>query len=254
MYKLFSIAEKYNEIVVWGYGNRGKIVLYELEKNLPHKSLYVCDREPCSDSKHTVLLPEEAYKLYPKALFVVGSCLFRRSIIAEMQSLGIPDDNILFGFNIFLPKKRLNNLDYHLTEHCILNCASCSHFSNLAEVEFADFDTFERDVKQIAKVFNKDIYNFNLLGGEPLLHPDIEKFIIAARSILPKSIINIITNGVLLPKMPDSFWVTCHSHNVKIAMTHFPVKTNMTVIEEKAKEFNVLMEYKKNPRFWIKRC
>jgi hypothetical protein len=255
MYKLFEIAEKYDDIVVWGYGHHGKMIFNRLWKNLSHKSLYICDNKPCSDSNPVILLPDEAYRLYPKALFVVGSDIFRWSILANMQNLGIPDDNI-FSKKIILTnltkKTTLNNLDYHITEHCNLNCASCSHFSNLAKEEFADFETFERDMKQIAKIFNKDITSFCLLGGEPLLNPDIKKFLIAARAILPQSLISIITNGILLPKMSNDFWATCREHKIEIHITSFPIKINTIAIEEKSKEFGVVVGYKENPRYWDK--
>jgi MoaA/NifB/PqqE/SkfB family radical SAM enzyme len=246
MHKLFEAAEKYDDIVVWGYGECGKIMFNELQENLPHKSLHICDNKHSSNSSPIILKPSEAYKLYPKALFVIGSDLFRRSIIAEMQNLGIPSDNIFFKKTI------LNNLDYHITEHCNLNCASCSHFSNLAKEEFADFETFERDMKQIAKIFNKNIICFNLLGGEPLLNPDIKKFIATARAILPESNIQIITNGILLPKMPNDFWTACETARIEIHITHFPIKINTIAIEEKSKKFNVAIKYKENPGHWDK--
>jgi molybdenum cofactor biosynthesis enzyme MoaA len=44
-----------------------------------------------------------------------------------------------------------------------------------------------------------------LLGGEPLLHPDITKFIKYAKRYFPETLIGIGTNGILLPKMKNKF-------------------------------------------------
>jgi len=247
MYKLLEKAEKYDDIVVWGFGGRGKYLFNLLQNNFPNKSLHLCDRAKHTNHNYTILLPENAYEQYQNALFVVGIEIQKRSIIDDMRKLGIP------AGNIFLLRGVTHNLDYHLTEHCNLNCIGCCHFSNLAKEEFADLETFEKDTRQIAKIFNQNLYSYNLLGGEPLLHPDIEKFAIAARTILPKSIIRILTNGILLPNMPDSFWVTCNSNNIDINVTHLPIKINLPLIEKKRKEFGVVVIYTNEERAWSKK-
>jgi molybdenum cofactor biosynthesis enzyme MoaA len=45
-----------------------------------------------------------------------------------------------------------------------------------------------------------------LMGGEPLLHPELERFFPAARTAFPSAKIKIVTNGILLSKKEDSFW------------------------------------------------
>ena len=45
----------------------------------------------------------------------------------------------------------IESLEYHITDHCNLNCAGCSHFSPLAKPWFVDPDTFEEEWKEVAK-------------------------------------------------------------------------------------------------------
>jgi hypothetical protein len=90
--------------------------------------------------------------------------------------------------------------DVHLTDHCNLNCAGCNHFSPLCrEGRFADLGVFARDMGRMSALFADRSPIVHLLGGEPMLHPDVEKFLPIARAAFPKSVIQIVTNGLLLP-------------------------------------------------------
>jgi len=60
-----------------------------------------------------------------------------------------------------------------------------------------------------------------LLGGEPLLHPAITDFFDAARAIFPDIIIDAITNGVLVPKMPDAFFESMKKNRVAVAVSPY---------------------------------
>jgi GDP-L-fucose synthase len=68
--------------------------------------------------------------------------------------------------------------EFHLTEHCNLKCKRCSHFCNVAEKEFLDIAVFERDVARMRELCgDDDLFEIHLLGGEPLLHPQITDFV-----------------------------------------------------------------------------
>jgi MoaA/NifB/PqqE/SkfB family radical SAM enzyme len=85
-----------------------------------------------------------------------------------------------------------------------------------------------------------------LLGGEPLLHPEIAGVIETARAYFPETEIGILTNGLLLPKMNADFWDCCREHDIKITITRYPVKIDIAAIKETAKNagvrLNVLYE------------
>ncbi|WP_242003149.1 hypothetical protein [Brachyspira aalborgi] len=47
-------------------------------------------------------------------------------------------EDINFQLDRITPKANIDFVEIHLAEHCNLNCQCCSHFSNLAEPEFAN--------------------------------------------------------------------------------------------------------------------
>ena len=101
-----------------------------------------------------------------------------------------------------------------------MNCKGCGHFSPLASEWFANLEEYSRDLEQVNKLLT--IREIRLMGGEPLLHPNIESFLLFTRSCLPKSDIRLVTNGILLHEMSDSFWKTCKSCSVTIEVTVYP--------------------------------
>lgn len=102
------------------------------------------------------------------------------------------------------PKVRLFGIEYNLTEHCNLSCYHCDHASPLMAKTFASLEDYERDVTTIAEAVH--VEEFRLVGGEPLLHPQLLDFMKIAHSIGIGDSIKIYTNGQLLHTMPDEFW------------------------------------------------
>jgi molybdenum cofactor biosynthesis enzyme MoaA len=70
----------------------------------------------------------------------------------------------------------LRYVEYHLVEHCNLDCTGCGHFSPFAQEQFADPRSFEKDPAQLARLFG-NIGKIRLMGGEPLLHPEPGAFL-----------------------------------------------------------------------------
>jgi organic radical activating enzyme len=136
-------------------------------------------------------------------------------------------------------KKELQYLEFHITDHCNLKCKGCGHLSNIADEYFADASDFERDMVRLSKIF-KNIDRIRLLGGEPLLHPDLNSFIKSARRSFPSAVLNIVTNGLLLEKADKSFWDTCRETNLTIDLTVYPpLRKKVSHLVELAKKNNV---------------
>jgi molybdenum cofactor biosynthesis enzyme MoaA len=95
-------------------------------------------------------------------------------------------------------EKRKVFFEYHIVEHCNLNCRSCSHFSTLAEPFYLDIQEFSRDLRQMKNIVGEHIARVSICGGEPLLHPGISEFITEAHAIFPNVGRRIMTNGILL--------------------------------------------------------
>lgn len=108
-----------------------------------------------------------------------------------------------------------------MVDHCNLNCKGCDHLSPIADKWFADPNDYARDLQQLRKLFS-GIHRICLLGGEPLLHPKIVRFLFSTRSCFPKADIEIMTNGILLDSMPDSFWNACKETSTAIILDVYP--------------------------------
>ncbi len=120
---------------------------------------------------------------------------------------------------IFLPT--LKYLETHLTDHCNLNCKACSHYCNIAPECFANIDEFKINLLRLSKIFS-NIETIRLMGGEPLLHPDINLFLKAARNLFPDSKIKLVTNGIMLQRMSTDFWQTCKQNGIMIDISKYP--------------------------------
>jgi organic radical activating enzyme len=118
-------------------------------------------------------------------------------------------------------KPPLLYLEFHLADHCNLNCKGCGHFSPIAEKKFADLNDYKRDMKQLQRLFS-NIRVIVLMGGEPLLNLQIGSFLFVTRSCFPKANIQILTNGILLPQMSETFWNACRCYSVDIGITIYP--------------------------------
>ena len=126
----------------------------------------------------------------------------------------------------------------NLVEHCNLNCKGCLHYCPLVEEEvYVEVEQFNKDMHELARKLI--IGRLRLMGGEPLLHPQIDVFIKVARTAFPFTDIYLHTNGLLLPEMPEAFWQACRENRVRISISKYPVITN-----DKASEWLELIENK----------
>jgi len=119
-------------------------------------------------------------------------------------------------------RPRLSYVEVHLTDHCNLNCRGCSHFSPLADVWYADIGSHERDMRRLSHLFD-NVDRIRLMGGEPLLHPQVSSFLAVTRRHLPHADICLVTNGLLLFTMEPSFWRSCKTCRVVIDLTLYPI-------------------------------
>ena len=133
----------------------------------------------------------------------------------------------------------MHHVGIHIAEHCNLSCKYCCHFSCIAQKEFYDLDKFKQDIDRMSFVFDKKLAELQLFGGEPLLNPQINKYIELSRQYFPKTRINIITNATLLDEMDKTFWETLNKTDTNIIPSIYPVKINWKSVLDKAEKYNV---------------
>lgn len=124
-----------------------------------------------------------------------------------------------------------------------MNCRGCDNFAPLAPEKNVDTAVFERDCARISELAGGKIEELQMLGGEPLLHPNIAVFPEIARKYFKEAPIKIVTNGLLLKKQPDEFWDNCRRNNIQIVVTKYPVNIDHKGMEDLAKSHGVSFEY-----------
>jgi len=116
-------------------------------------------------------------------------------------------------------------LDIHVVDHCNLRCAGCLHFAPLAQKRFLDLEEYDRDLEMLAAVDGIEGY-FScicLMGGEPLLHPQVDEIVRITRKRLEHEPIMLSTNGLLLKRMGDAFWETLVECDVELSISPYPI-------------------------------
>lgn len=141
--------------------------------------------------------------------------------------------------NIIKLRTFLRHIEFEIVEHCNLNCKACSHFSNICEKKFVDARVIGSHFNKISKLFGFT-YEACILGGEPLLHPDIIDIIEYTRMRFPFSRIKLVTNGLLLDKMSDAFFLSCHKNKIQIFVTKYPpIENKIDKIKEILSSFKI---------------
>lgn len=148
-------------------------------------------------------------------IYVIPYALYCRADLGE----DISSDPILYFYHDILPE--LMQLEFHLADHCNLNCKGCSHFSNLVtHPVFADKKQFSKDITQLASQFSH-IHSFYLLGGEPLLNHELGDYIQLVHSAFPYTQIVIVTNGILLLPLKENVIQIIRKNHVHISISDY---------------------------------
>lgn len=246
-------------IVIYGAGGYGRNVYQYLHREFDIKinCFAVSSKERVKSEKIEgidVLTIEEAAKDYAQSILVVAA-----SEQKQKEMIDLAEDqgfkNIYLILNEFhrymqseLNTKRLEplkklNFEIHIADHCNLNCKGCYHFSPLSKECFLSVEEFEMDFEQMFKICGDKVSHITLLGGEPLLHPQIVDFICVVRKYFESCELEILTNGILLKDMNERFWNACVNHNVILSCTKYPVKVDYELLEKIADTYKLRIEY-----------
>lgn len=122
-------------------------------------------------------------------------------------------------------KPRLTKMEFHLADHCNLNCDLCNHFCNLETMKsFPNIENVEKDLKRLKELY-WGIGTLYLVGGEPFLNPDFDKYCDMVRRIFPDSDITVITNGILVGKQNEKTFSKLNAmriNEIKLLVSKYP--------------------------------
>ena len=128
--------------------------------------------------------------------------------------------------NYLLRRELPISINLHLTDHCNLNCKGCSHFAPIAKKYFLSENELILTLKRINRFGDNVVKEFCLMGGEPLLHPNLLKLLQLCREYLPVLPIKIISNGLLIMELDDIIWETCSKLGISVEITCYPIAYN----------------------------
>jgi len=140
-----------------------------------------------------------------------------------------------------------DRLEFHLANHCNLNCAYCNHYSPLWPASFSNPEQVRKDLARLAALTGGRIArDIIVLGGEPLLNPDAHHYFSMIRNYSATANIVLVTNGILLPDMGDDFWNACQKEKVEIHISCYPIKLQTEKITDLCAEYNIKLVWDKD--------
>ncbi|MCL1797139.1 MAG: radical SAM protein [Eggerthellaceae bacterium] len=134
----------------------------------------------------------------------------------------------------------------NILDHCNLNCIGCDHFAPLAQERFVALEDIKSDLQQMSLLTKGKVGRIGIMGGEPLLHPNLPEILPVARKAFPETIIQVVSNGLLLLKQTDEFWNICKKHDITIVVTKYPLNLDHDKMLETANAWQVKFQFKGN--------
>lgn len=231
--KIFNILQgilpqlQSKKVIIFGTGE-GSAEVFSALKHISVDIAYFVDNDSqkCGISIFGKVIhnPEELLNEEKDDILVLIASSADDEISSQLDKMGFIKNSDFYSIicaNTQKAKNALPILVIPIVDHCNLNCKACGAYSPIVEPGFTKLSQYIRDLDRMSELF-ENIPRITILGGEPLLHPDINQFICSTRQFFPSSDIDVTTNGILLSKMPESFWKTLNKYSVRIEVSLYP--------------------------------
>lgn len=136
-------------------------------------------------------------------------------------------------YNITMDRKskvNIESLEISVSYHCNLSCKGCSHCSPLFKIKYFDINKEIDKLKILSKSLNINI--IKLIGGEPLLNPQIDLIIKKLKEEYIGKKIYVATNGLLLSKMSNYFWENIDGLEISIYNPKFEESIHKLIVNK----------------------
>ncbi|MBW4426146.1 MAG: radical SAM protein [Nostoc desertorum CM1-VF14] len=130
--------------------------------------------------------------------------------------------------------------EINVVHHCNLSCRGCSHLSPGLPKYIVDPENIYRDLSLLSKSYIPR--GVKLVGGEPLLHPNIIEVIDAIRKSGITKFVKMVTNGHLLSKAPDIFWEKIDAIEISLYPSKAINPETLKTLKQKAKDSKTILE------------
>jgi len=216
---------KDKQIVLFGAGNEGVCAVDIFRKNGITPDCFCDNYKQGEKIGLPIISTTELATHYKDAMIIITAIGYMDEIIAELTKIGIKKEQIITDFRTHLYKQPyLAYYEINIVDHCNISCLGCSHFSPVAEERISPLEIVKSDLQRMSELTAQNVDEIHILGGEPLLHPDINDILITAREAFPNTIISVITNGILLFKQDETFWKVCKNNKITIEVTKYPIE------------------------------
>lgn len=132
---------------------------------------------------------------------------------------------------------------------CNLSCKGCSNYSDLRLNGVVNWNECKSWLTNWLSVI--DINEFSIIGGEPMINPYINDWLVGARELMPTTKIILTTNGLLLGK---NFEVVETLNNIGNSLLKITVHIeNNKIINDNIKKIFDLYEFEPTVEYGIQR-
>lgn len=127
----------------------------------------------------------------------------------------------------------------NVTSYCQNRCIGCNHLIPIANsYAHIDPETMRRDLAIMTKIVHFDRYN--LVGGEPTLHPEIVRCLQIVRESGITDYVTITTNGQNFARLPDALY---QNVNELIVTPYKLTADEVKYITDKCTQFGVTLSW-----------
>lgn len=100
---------------------------------------------------------------------------------------------------------KLSYLEFYITNFCNIDCAYCNRFNNYNFRGHMEYEPYLADFEKWSKIIQLEDM-VRIMGGEPLLHPDLEGWIRTIRHYWPDiKTFRLSSNGTMLYKTKNLY-------------------------------------------------
>ena len=113
-------------------------------------------------------------------------------------------------------KYRIKRLDFNVAYACNLACKGCISLSDFDRRGVESLKDIQEQCDTWSKILDPSV--ISIFGGEPLMHPRIQKVLEAIRKAWPEAVIRFITNGYLLRRYNPEMWFGFGSLEMQVSI------------------------------------
>lgn len=156
----------------------------------------------------------------------------------------------------FFNKKQLNipQIEFCITTKCTLRCKDCCALIPDLDTKKRSEMNFENFKKQLDNLLNAvdSIRHLVILGGEPLLNPDLPQMLEYAANQEKIFFIQLISNGTMLPSKKLLDVMSNYNNRIYLYMSNYSDNPELTpilkqeAIKELLKEHNIKLQKPEN--------